>query len=156
MNIKKEYIIIAIITATLISISLVTSGMQSENTKVQKQAALFVAGQQGITINPEAIKNSISLYKNLSEDKKIAIKEKMAQKSQQRQKNIEAVEKQIKELRMQGKLQKPKNKEEQVSRLQEIQQLALRENATETAKSLASLINMYENNSQNDNNFEVE
>ena len=155
MNIKKEHIIITVITSIILSISLATAGMQSETPNVRQQAKLFVTGQQGMSINAEAVKNSVNLYKNLSEDKKIVIKEKMAQRSRQRQKNIEAVEKQIKELRIQGKLQKSKSQEEQVNRLQEIQQLALRENATETVKSLASLINMYENNSQNNNDIEI-
>lgn len=145
MNIKKEYIIVTVLTSILISISLATAGMQSGNTNVQQKTKLYVAGHQGKSINPEAVKNSINLYKNLSEDKKIAIKEKMAKMNQERQKNIEAVEKQIKELRLQGKLQTSKSQEENVSQLQAIQKLALKENAIETAKKLEVLISKLEN-----------
>lgn len=146
MNIKKGYIIVTVITSIiLISVSLTTSGIQAGNTKVQQQPKLFVPGQLGLSINSEAVKNSVNLYKNLSEDKKIAIKEKMVKKSQDRQKSIEAVGKQIKEIKLQGKMQKSKTQEEKVSQLQAIQKLALEENAVETAKKLEVFINKIEN-----------
>lgn len=157
MKNMKDQVISIIIIISLVSTIFAATAANSGNTATAQTDKLFITNTQGRAINPGVLQKSINLYQNLSEDKKVEIKTKMVKMTQERQKAIDAIEKQIKEFRLQRKLQKSKNQDAQISQLQAIKQLALKENATETVKSLESLINKYvNNNSIDDNNIKVE
>ena len=159
-NMKKQFIAIMIISTLFLAI-LALTGFASQETSISKTDKSQSNATQGKEINVEVTKKGINLYMNLSEDKKVAIKEKMIKQSQERQKAIKAVEKQIKEYRLQkSKLQQAKSDEAQIGRLQALQQIALKENAPQTAKRFERLINLYENRQFHrsfiENNLKVE
>lgn len=141
----KEQIIPILVIFLLISAAWAVTKAAPENVVSTNKNKLFVSNVQGMEINKEAIKNSINLYQDLSEDKKIVIRERMAELSRKRQEDIEKVKKQIKEYKLQKKLQKTNSREAQINQLQAIQKIALKENATETVKSLEILISWYKN-----------
>lgn len=132
----------------------------NENVNSNDQSKSVVSNTQKFEMNKNAIKNNIQLYQNLSEDKKAAIKDRMAKLSQKRQNNIKEVEKQIEEYKLKQQLQKANSQETQIDQLQAIQKIALKENATETAKSLEILISCYQNKQKirliDDNKVKVE
>ncbi|MBN1972404.1 MAG: hypothetical protein JW787_02100 [Sedimentisphaerales bacterium] len=145
-NMKYQVISILVISI-VVSAAWALSRAEAENAAITQTNKLFVTSEQGQEINVQAMKKSLNLYQNLSEDKKAAIKEKMAQLKQERQKDIERVEKQIKEYRLQIiKKQNTTSQEARISQLQALKQLALKENAPETAKKIDNLISKYENN----------
>ena len=158
MKIFKDGIVSLLVIFLVISIAFAVAN--AENNNLAEENNLFVRNEQGITINQETVKNSVDLYKKLSDDKKTVIKERMAALSQTRQKNIDRVEKQIKEYKLQKHLQKARNQITQINQLQAIQKIALKENATETAKSLEILISWYQNKkklkSLEDRNLNIE
>ncbi|MBN2590520.1 MAG: hypothetical protein JXA96_11720 [Sedimentisphaerales bacterium] len=129
----------------LISAACAVTKETTKNEGLDQENKIFVSNTQGFEINKETIKNSLNLYQNLSTDKKTAIKDRMVKLSQKRQQNIEQVQKQIKEYKLHKNLQNAKSQVTQISQLQAIQKIALKENATETAKSLEILISWYEN-----------
>jgi hypothetical protein len=159
-NMKKQFISIIIIFSLFLA-TWALSGFVSQGVSGSQADKSLGTVTQGKEINAEVMKKGINLYMNLSEDKKVAIKEKMVKLSHERQKAITAVEKQIKEYRLQkSKLQQTKSDEAQIGRLQALQQFALKENAPQTAKRFERLINLYENRqfhrSLIENNFKVE
>jgi hypothetical protein len=132
----------------------------NENVNSNKENKSVVSNTQKFEMNKNAIKNNMKLYQNLSEDKKVAIKDRMTKLSQKRQNNIKEVEKQIKEYKFKQQLQKANSQVPQIDQLQAIQKIALKENATETAKSLEILISCYQNKQKirlaDDNRLKVE
>ncbi len=144
----------------VVSILIITVLISTAWAVVNDKSNSAVSNAQKFEMNKEAIKNNISTYQNLPADKKAAIKDRMAKLSQQRQNNIKEVEKQIQEYKLQQQLQKDKNQVPQISQLQAIQKIALKENATETAKSLDILISWYQNKQKirtlDDNKLKVE
>jgi hypothetical protein len=132
----------------------------NENVNSNTQSKSAVSNTQKFEMNKNAIKNNIKLYQNLSEDKKAAIKDRMAKLSQKRQNNIKEVEKQIEEYKLKQQLQKANSQVPQIDQLQAIQKIALKENATETAKSIEILISCYQNKQKirlvDDNKVKVE
>ncbi len=131
-----------------------------ENVSSDTPGKSVVSNTQKFEMNKNAIKNNMKLYQNLSEDKKAAIKDRMAKLSQKRQNNIKEVEKQIEEYKLKQQLQKANSPVTQIDQLQAIQKIALKENATETAKSLEILISCYQNKQKirlvDDNKVKVE
>jgi gas vesicle protein len=161
MNSVKDRIVSTIVISTLVLAACVMAGFASNGAVKYQSDALFVASAQGREINAEFIKKSISLYQSLSEDKKAAIREKMTRMSQDRQKNIEVVSRQIKQYRLQQSKQKQTtSRETRISRLQALQQFALKENAPQIAKRFERIISLYEDiqspKSLEDNDLKVE
>ncbi len=119
-----------------------------------------LSNTQKFEMNKNTIKNNIELYQNLSEEQKTALKDRMAKLSQKRQNNIKEVEKQIEEYKLKQQLQKANTQVTQIDQLQAIQKIALKENATETAKSLEILISCFQNKQKirtlDDNKLKVE
>jgi hypothetical protein len=147
-KIKVQIISIAVISL-LVSLALTISGSASENTAKNQVSKFFIDKDNGREINPEIIQQSINLYKNLSDSKKTAVKDKLAKMAEERKKAIEVVSQQIREYRVQQlKQQNAISQQQRINQLQALKQLALEENATETAKKIANLINRYENNKQ--------
>ena len=148
-NITFQIITITIITL-LISAGRLVAGQTSQKTAKSNESKYFIDSTTGREINPEVIQKSINLYKNLSESQKTAIKEKMAKLAVERQKAIDIVSKQIREYRIQQtKQQNAASQQQKINQLQALQQLAIKENATATAKKLASLIDKFENIKEN-------
>ncbi len=146
MNMKKYFLSI-IVVLTLIYTAWTTVIASSQDAANPGTDKLSVASTGGLKITAEVMKKGINLYQTLSEDKKAAIKEKMIKMSQERQKAIESVEKQIKEYKLGVKTKQPQkqSQEDRISRLQALQKFALKENAPETAKRFEKLIGLYEN-----------
>jgi hypothetical protein len=149
-KIKVQIISIAVISI-LVSLVLTISGSASESTAKIQVSKFFIDKDNGREINPELIQQSINLYQNLSDSQKAAVKDKLAKMAEERKKAIEVVSKQIREYRVQQvKQQNVISQQQRINQLQALEQLALEENATETAKKIANLINRYENNKQNE------
>ncbi len=143
INMKKH--ILSMIVITLLIAAWALTGSASQEVSASKTDKSLNTKTQGKEINAEVMKKAINLYRNLSEDKQIAIKEKMAKMSQDRQKAIEAVQKQIKEYRLQKlKNQQTNSSEEQINRLQVLKEFALQENAPQIAQKFERLIGLYE------------
>lgn len=160
MKSVKGHFLSLLIIIVLISVAWAVTNATTEDENLTKTNKPFVPKTHLTKFDKETIKNSINLYQNLSEDKKVAIKNKMAQLSQKRQQNIKEVEKQIQEYKLQKQLQNTNSQVTQIDQLQAIQKIALKENATETAKSLEILISWYQNKQKiralDDNKLKVE
>jgi len=142
----RDHIISLSVIFILISLGWKLANAATSNEAALKTEKLSVSKTQSMKINEDIIKNSINAFQNLSEDKKVALKERMAQLSQKRQQDIKEVEKLINEYKLQKQLQYiTEAQETQINQLQAIQKIALKENATETAKSLEIFISWYEN-----------
>ena len=142
---KFKYQIITVLAIFALISVIFTVQATTENENITKESKFFVKSEQGIKINTEALKNSINVFQSLPNEKKAAIKNRLTELSLKRQKDIQKVEKKINEYKAQKNQNSIKIHETQISQLQAIQKIALKENATETAKSLEILISWYEN-----------
>ena len=121
------------ILAFIVTISLIfTLYAQSSEKISNKQNEIFsVSNSQKLNINSEIINQSIILFKSLSREQQTTITQRMIQMSQERQKAIEAIEKQIAQVRFQSSKNKiNKTQDTNVSQLENIQKTDLKENAT--------------------------
>ncbi|MEJ2648645.1 MAG: hypothetical protein P8016_09590 [Sedimentisphaerales bacterium] len=143
-NLKDRVVSVVVISALFLA-TYVTAGFASNDVAKWQPGMLFVASSQGREINAEFVKKSISLYQSLSEDRKVAIKEKMIKMSQDRQRDIETVALKIKQYRLEKTKEKlVSSREARINRLQALQQFALKENAPLTAKRFERIISLYE------------
>ena len=146
MKNKQKWVISVTVITTLMVTTLTMVNFAAQDITTSQTEKSIVADILGGNINVEVVKKNINLYQNLSEVQKVAIKEKMAKMSQERQKAIKSVEKQIKEYRLQKlNSQQANNLDTQITRLQALQQYALKGNAPQTAKRFERLITLYEN-----------
>jgi hypothetical protein len=84
-------------------------------------------------------------YWNMSEDERAEYRKKMAQIAKIRQQAVEEIEQQLSKLKFREQRQQQEAEPRiRIKELQEIQQLAIKENATETAKKLKSFIDQYQ------------
>lgn len=88
----------------------------------------------------ESMIQSRNQYRNASEQEKVSISKKVAQATQTRQQTVNAIEKELEGLRYQRPRQQLSEPQINIKDLQTIYRLALKEKATETAKSLENLI----------------
>jgi hypothetical protein len=83
-------------------------------------------------------------YRNMSQEQRSEYREKMGKIAVSRQEAITAIEKQLERLRFRGQRQQLREPQIHLNELQEIQQLAIKEKAPETAKRLQSFISDYQ------------
>jgi hypothetical protein len=84
-------------------------------------------------------------YRNMSEEERIEYRKKMAQVARTRQQAVEEIEQQLSKLKFREQRQQQEVESRmRVKELQEIHQLAIKENATETAKRLEVFIDQYQ------------
>lgn len=145
MRIMKDRIILIIIISTLV-FTFGTAGFAVQGSITSQPGKNIISSVQSFEINAEIMKKNTSLYQNLSEEQKAAIKEKMTKMSQQRQKEIAAIAKQIEEYKqLKIKPKQTKSQESRISQLKVLQQYALKQNAPDTAKKLEKIIGLYKN-----------
>lgn len=100
---------------------------------IQEQAAKLKAGMEAMT-RPEGPRSS----EGLSEEERAKLRERFTKMREERQEVIAAIEQQLTILK--GRRQLEAEREESLAELQAIRQLALKEKAEETAKSVMQLI----------------
>lgn len=100
---------------------------------IQEQAAKLKAGMEAMT-RPEGRRSS----EDLSEEERAKLRDRFTKMREERQKAVAAIEQQL--ARLKGQRQLKAEHEESLAELQAIRQLALKEKAEETAKSLMQLI----------------
>lgn len=92
----------------------------------------------------EGVDQDRERYRNMSEEERTEYREKMAQVARTRQEAIEEIEQQLSKLKFRERREQLVEPQMRVKELQEIQKLAVKENATETAKRLESFIAQYQ------------
>ncbi len=84
-------------------------------------------------------------YRNMSEEERDKYRKKMTQVARTRQRAVEEIEQQLSKLKFrEQRQQQVVEPQTRINELQEIHQLAIKENATETAKRLESFIAQYQ------------
>jgi hypothetical protein len=112
------------------------SGLEGQLEAVKKIEQQVIKLKSAI----ESMIQSRNQYQNASEQDKVLFSKKIAQATQTRQQAVTAIEKELEGLRYQRPRQQPSGSQMNIRELQMIYRLALKEKATETAKSLESLI----------------
>jgi hypothetical protein len=112
------------------------SGLEGQLEAVKKIEQQVIKLKSAI----ESMIQSRNQYQNASEQEKVLFSKKIAQATQTRQQAVTAIEKELEGLRYQRPRQQPSGSQMNIRELQMIYRLALKEKATETAKSLESLI----------------
>jgi len=93
----------------------------------------------------ESVDQGRERYRNMSEEERTEYRKKMAQVAQTRQQAVEEIEQQLSKLKFRERRQQQSVEPQmRVKELQEIHKLAVKENATETAKRLESFIAQYQ------------
>jgi hypothetical protein len=92
----------------------------------------------------ESVGRGRERYRNMSEEERTEYRKKMAQAARTRQQTIEEIEQQLSKLKFREQRQQSEEPQMRVKELQEIQQLAVKEKATETAERLKSFIAQYQ------------
>ena len=98
--------------------------------------------QQVVTLKAaiESMIQSRNQYRNTSEQEKVLLSKKITQATQTRQQSVSAIEKELEGFRYQRPRQQIPEPQMNIRELQTIYRMALKEKATETAKSLENLI----------------
>lgn len=118
------------------------AGSRVLSLEVQLQAVKVI--EQQVTKLKSALESMFEIrkqYKNLTDEQR----EKIGKLSITRQQATAEIEKQLEKLRFKGHRRPVVEPQIRLKELQEIQQLAVKENATETAKKLENFISRYQN-----------
>ena len=117
-------------------------GSRALSLEVQLQAVKEIEEQ--VTKLKSALEDMIEArkqYRNITDEQR----EKIGKMSIARQQAITAIEKQLDKLRFRGQRRQVQEPQIRLNELKEIQQLAVKEKATETAKRLENFISGYQN-----------
>ncbi len=118
------------------------AGSRTLSLEVQLQAVKTIEEQ--VAKLKSALEGMIKVreqYRNITDEQR----EKIGKMSIARQQAIAAIEQQLEKLRFRGQRQQVQEPQIRLNELQEIQQLAVKEKAAETAKRLESFISSYQN-----------
>lgn len=104
---------------------------------IEKQVAQLKAAVEGII-------QSRTQMQNATEEERPKYRKEIVKSTQTRQQTISAIEQELEKLKFTGQRQRISEPQVDIKELQEIQQLAVKEKATETAKKLQNFIAKYQ------------
>ena len=147
----KRYLISAVVVLTILAVTWAVLGQEAERPRgagrggfmnieaqqkaivaIQEQVAKLKAGLDASAMPPG------QSFQDLSEEERTKMRERFTKMREERQQAIAAIEQQIMVLK--GRRQLQQEQEASIAELQELQSLAKKENATETAKRIEDII----------------